>query len=182
MDAEIESIACSCCECQEGGNDLQKVPLHPWQFLSRSWERLHIDVAGPYLGFMWLVVEDACSKWPEVIKLRSATNTTVASALMKTFVVQGLPEQLASDNGSRFISEECKELCKLRGIKNSYDTPYHHQANGQAEIFIQTFKKCMNKRANNSQNIDYNVNNFLLTYQVTVHATMNVAPSQLLMV
>ena len=52
MDAEIENIARSCCECQEGGNDLQKVPLHPWQFPDRSWERLHIDFAGPYFGFV----------------------------------------------------------------------------------------------------------------------------------
>ena len=106
MDAEIESIALSCCECQEGGNDLQKVPLHPWQFLSRPWEMLHIELAGPYLGFMWSVVEDAYSKWHEVIKLRSATSTTVAYALMKIFAVQGLPEQLVADNGSQFISEE----------------------------------------------------------------------------
>ena len=39
----------------------------------------------------------------------------------------------------------------------------------------------MNKMAKNSKNIDYNVNNFLLTYRVTVHATTDVASSQLLM-
>ena len=38
----------------------------------------------------------------------------------------------------------------------------------------------MNKMAKNSKNIDYNVNNFLLTYRVTAHATTDVAPSQLL--
>ena len=77
MDAEIENIACSCCECQEGGNDLQKVPLHPWKFPDRPWERLHIDLAGQYFGFMWLVVEDTYSKWPDVIKSRTATSLTV---------------------------------------------------------------------------------------------------------
>ncbi len=49
---------------------------------------------------MWLVVEDALSKWPEVIKLRTATSATVRTALMRVFAVQGLPEQLVSDNGS----------------------------------------------------------------------------------
>ena len=39
----------------------------------------------------------------------------------------------------------------------------------------------MNKMAKNSGNIDYNVNNFLLTYRVTTHATTDVAPSQSLM-
>ena len=37
---------------------------------------------------MWLVVEDAYSKWPEVIKLGTATSATVAAALMKIFAVQ----------------------------------------------------------------------------------------------
>ena len=79
MDAEIENIARGFCDFQEGGNDLQKVPLHHWQFPNRPLERLHIDLAGPYLGFMWIVVEDACSTCPEVIKLRSATSTTSSS-------------------------------------------------------------------------------------------------------
>ena len=39
----------------------------------------------------------------------------------------------------------------------------------------------MNKMAKNSKDNDYNVNNFLLTYRVTAHATTDVAPSQLLM-
>ena len=130
---------------------------------------------------MWLVVEDAYSKWPEVIKLKTATSTTVAAALMKIFAVQGLPEQLVSDNGPQFTSEEFKEFWKFRGIINCYVTPYHPQANGQAERFIQTLKKCMNKMAKNSKNMDYNVNNFLLTYRVTEQATTNVSPSQLLM-
>ena len=99
------------------------MPLHPLKFPDRPWERLHIDLAGPYFGFMWLVVEDTYSKWPVVI-----------------FAVQGLPEQLVSDNGSQFTSEEFKEFCKLRRINNYYVTPYHSQANGQAERFIQTFK------------------------------------------
>ena len=116
-----------------------------------------------------------------MIKLRTATSATVAAALMKIFAVQGLPGQLVSDNGLQFTSEEFKEFCKLRGMNNCYVTPYHPQTNGQAERFVQTFKKCMNKMAKNSKNIDYNVNNFLLTYRVTAHATTNVAPSPLLM-
>ena len=181
MDGEIENIARSCCACQENGNNLQKVPLHPWQLPERPWERLHIDLAGPYFGFMWLVVEDAFSKWPEIIKLRTATSATVATNLMKIFAVQGLPEQLVSDNGSQFTSVEFKEFCKYRGISNCYVTPYHPQANGQVERFIQTFKKCMNKMAQSGNNLDYNLNNFLLTYRITKHSSTNEAPCQLLM-
>eukprot|EP00794_Sanderia_malayensis_P014512 gene14512-16018_t len=122
MNAEIENIAHSCCECQEG----------------------------PDFGFMWLVVEDAHCKWLEVIKLRTETSPTVAAALIRIFPVQGLPEQLVSDNGSQFTPEEFKKICELRGINDCYVTPYHPRENGLAERFIQTFKKCMNKMAKNN--------------------------------
>ena len=65
---------------------------------------------------MWLVVEDAYSKWPEVIRLRTATSSTVAAALMKIFAIQGLPEQLISDNGSQFTLEEFKEFSSLEQL------------------------------------------------------------------
>ena len=79
------------------------------------------------------------------------------------------------------LQRNSRNFPSLGGINNCYVTPYHPQANGQAERFIQTFKKCVNKMAKNSGHIDYNVNNFLLTYRVTAHATTDVAPSQLLM-
>ena len=118
MDGEIGSIARSSCECQENGKNLQKVPIHPWQLPEKPWERLHIGLEGLYFGFMWLVVEDAVSKWPEIIKLRTATSATVAKNLMKIFAVQGLPEKLVSDNALQFTSVEFKEFGRYRGISN----------------------------------------------------------------
>ena len=89
---------------------------------------------------MWLVVEDAFSKWPEVIKLRTATSATVATNLMKIFAVQGLPEQLVSDNGSQFTSVEFKEFYRYRGISNCYVTPYHPQANVRSKDSFKLLK------------------------------------------
>ena len=67
-------------------------PLHPWEYPSRPWQRLHIDFAGPFFGKMWLIVVDARSKWPEVIYLKEATSGTTITALMSIFARFGLPD------------------------------------------------------------------------------------------
>ena len=48
MDSEIEHIAKSCQSCQSVKGNLPVVPLHPWLWPSRSWQRLHLDFAGPF--------------------------------------------------------------------------------------------------------------------------------------
>lgn len=145
------------------------MPLHPWKFPDVPWERLYIDLAGPFMGFTWLVVENAYSKWPEV---RTATSAT---ALMKVFAVEELSEPLVSDNGSQLILEEFKEFCKFRGINYCYVTMV------RLRDLFKLSRRCVIKMAKNSKNIDYNVNKFLHTNRVTAHATTNVSPSQFLL-
>ena len=47
------------------------VPLHPWEWPSHPWARLHVDYAGPFMGKMFLVLVDANSKWMDVHTLPS---------------------------------------------------------------------------------------------------------------
>lgn len=43
--------------------------IHPWIFPARAWSRIHVDFAGPISGQMYMVVVDAYSKFPEVVKI-----------------------------------------------------------------------------------------------------------------
>jgi transposase InsO family protein len=83
-----------------------KAPVHPWTFPSQPWSRIHIDFAGPIAGKMYLVVVDAYSKFPEVVKMTTTTATTTVNALRDIFSRHGLPEILVSDNGPQFIAGE----------------------------------------------------------------------------
>jgi len=49
----------------------------------------------------------------------------------------GIPKQLASDNGPRFLSSEFGNFMKQNGIKHLRSAPYHPASNGLAERFIQ---------------------------------------------
>jgi hypothetical protein len=56
LDQDIEQLVRKCPTCQQSP---APAPLHPWEFPSRPWNRLHIDYAGPVQGKMTLVIIDA---------------------------------------------------------------------------------------------------------------------------
>ncbi len=104
IDQQIENVARSCISCQQQASNPPNSPLHPWQFPERVWQRLHIDLAGPFLNRNWLIVVDAHPKWPDVICMNSNTNSTaVINKLVELFAKFGIPEQIVSDNGRQFI-------------------------------------------------------------------------------
>ena len=78
---------------------------------------------------MFFVLMDAYSKWPEVVELRSATAAKTIKVLRQLFARYGLPEQVVSDNGSQFTSEEFEEFMKRNGIKHMFSAPYHPATN-----------------------------------------------------
>ena len=49
MDSELESKVNECEACQANRKSPPKAPLHPWEWPSKPWSRLHIDHAGPFL-------------------------------------------------------------------------------------------------------------------------------------
>ena len=53
------------------------------------WERVHIEYAGPFMGSMFLVVVDACSKWPEIFMMKGTTTTHTADVLRTLFARTG---------------------------------------------------------------------------------------------
>ena len=53
MDQEIEDLVKRCRVCQESRFSPPAAPLHPWQWPSQPWSRLHLDFAGPYMGHVF---------------------------------------------------------------------------------------------------------------------------------
>ena len=90
--------------------------LDPWEWPSRPWARLHVDLAGPFMGKMFLVLIDAHSKWMDVHRVPSATSHITISVLRTIFASHGMPEILVSDNGTAFKCSEFGIFLRQNGI------------------------------------------------------------------
>ena len=179
MDADIEHIAKSCSMCQQNKNAPSPAPLHPWTWPTKPWQRIHIDFAGPFLGTSFLVIVDAHSKWPEVFEMSSTSTAKTISTLRHLFATYGLPEQVVSDNGPQFTSEDFEIFMKNNGIKHIRCAPYHPSSNGAVERFNQTFKQALRATAKDGRTLAHRLDDFLLTYRSTPHSTTNRTPSSL---
>ena len=145
MDKDIDQLVQKCEECQQVKPAPPKAPLHPWQWPSRPWSRIHVDFAGPMQGKTFLLVIDSYSKWLEVCPMTSTTATSTIQQLRMIYSRFGLPETLVSDNGPQFASEEFRSFCRLNGIHHILITPYHPSSNGMVERAVQTFKQSFRK-------------------------------------
>ena len=179
LDQDIEKAVKMCNDCQENKGNTPGVPLQPWSWPSQPWSRIHIDYAGPFLGTMFLIVVDACTKWIEAIPTASATSSATIEILKTIFARFGLPELVVSDNGQCFVSEEFKSFLSTNGIKQLTSAPYHPSSNGLAERAVQVVKAGLKK--NSSGSLTSRLAKTLLCYRTTPHSTTGVTPAEMML-
>src|SRR5690606_25285121 len=101
--------------------------------------------------------------------------------LRALFATHGVPEQIVSDNGPQLASREFAEYCERVGIEHLLTPPYHPNSNGEAERFVQTFKRTFEKCVRGGRHPDEAVASLLLEYRCTPHPATGVSPASLLM-
>ena len=106
INAQLEELAKACSGCLQNQAMPTKAPLHLWEWATAPWKRMQIDYAGPFQNSMFLVVVDEHSKWPEVIPVSSSTSSSTIEVLCDLFARFGIPEQIVSDNGAQFVSDQ----------------------------------------------------------------------------
>ncbi|XP_041349159.1 uncharacterized protein K02A2.6-like [Gigantopelta aegis] len=180
IDKGIEILAQSCVGCQEVKTAPPKAPIHPWEWPTKPWERIHVDFAGPFLGTMFLIMVDGFSKWPEVVQMNKTTSGRTVEVLRTIFARNGLPIQLVSDNGPQFTSEEFATFMKANGVKHVTSAPYHPSTHGLVERFVQSFKMAMRSR-NKNGSVQKKLSKFLLAYRNASQTTTSEPPAKLFM-
>ena len=63
-----------CNVCQQHAHLPANAPMHTWEWPKNSWDRVHMDYAGPIQGSMILLLIDAYSKWIEAHVVSSSTS------------------------------------------------------------------------------------------------------------
>ncbi|EYB83997.1 hypothetical protein Y032_0324g2516 [Ancylostoma ceylanicum] len=141
LDADIESFARNCTTCAMVAKNPVKAELHSWPKPTAPWTRIHADFAGPLDGKYYLVIVDAFSKWPEIVQMNCISASATIAVIKKIFARFGNPQTFVTDNGTQLTSAPFLRFCRSRGITHLRSPPFHPESNGQAERFVDTFKR-----------------------------------------
>ena len=176
IDAAIVNMSQQCSTCAYHQDSPAKAPVHPWIVPEKPWMRLHIDHAVNFMGYNFLIVVDAFSKYPCIHKTTSTSSRRTMDLLEQDFAHFGYPLAIVSDNATSFTSAEFQEWCQSRGIAHLTGAPYHPATNGAAERMVGTFKKAIKK---SNKPLDTALQEFLMMYRRTPTST-GFSPSELL--
>ncbi|EYC07744.1 hypothetical protein Y032_0069g372 [Ancylostoma ceylanicum] len=166
INKDIEDRVRKCNRCQEMAKKPVKTTLSSWPIEDKPWTRIHADFAGPLDGKVYLVIVDAYSKWPEIIEMSTTTTNATIRELTRLFAQFGNPQTLVTDNGPQFTSKNFENFCTRNGIRHLKSPPFYPQSNGQAERFVDTFKRTFQKLKREARAPEA-LQRFLITYRRT---------------
>ena len=104
--------------------------------------------------------------------MTSTTTSQVAVKLKAIFARYGIPEQVVSDNGPQFSSEDFKALAHELDFQHITTSPHNPQANGHAERAVQVAKGMLKQKDPLLA---------LMAYRATANSSTGVSPAELLM-
>ncbi|XP_055590304.1 uncharacterized protein K02A2.6-like [Uranotaenia lowii] len=157
LDSDIQEWVRGCGQCAISLKAPARAIPQAWPETTRPFQRVHIDYAGPHYA-------------------------TTIKMLRDVFCRFGMPETLVSDNGRQFTADIFLEFCTQNGIEHIRSPPYHPQSNGQAERFVDTFKRSLAKIYHPEGDLQSALDTFLLNYRITPNrnASEGKSPSELL--
>ena len=115
---------------------------------------------------------DYYSRYIEIAHLTNMTSGQTIGKTKNMFARWGIPDEVVTDNGTQFSSDEFRIFAETYGFGHTTSSPYFPQSNGEVERAVQTAKKILKQ--------DYPFL-ALMAYRTTpVHPTQT-SPCQLIM-
>ena len=127
---------------------------------------------------MFHILVDSHFKWIEVFAMENTTAKATIATLNKMITNYGLMDRIVTDNGPQYISEEFKRFVKQNGIEHTLSPQYYPSTNGQAEVYVKTFKK-MFQKCKPELPAQKKIDQVLRCYWNTPHTTTGRTPSEL---
>uniref|UniRef100_A0A0A9WUM1 RNA-directed DNA polymerase n=1 Tax=Lygus hesperus TaxID=30085 RepID=A0A0A9WUM1_LYGHE len=184
LDENISEISKNCQVCLSYRSDPPKVISGGWPEVLEPMDRIHMDYAGPvFKNKMFLIIIDACSKWPEVYEVIKADTFYTLEKFREFCSRFGIPKCVVTDNGTCFSTSEFSEFCTINGITHLTSPSYHPSSNGLAGNFVKSFKNTLYKMLNdkNNETLQTKLQKFIFYYRNTPHSTTNKVPSSLML-
>jgi hypothetical protein len=144
MRTDIEDTVSRCEACQMNMRSQSKETLMSVDIPDFPFQVCATDLF-VFEGDNYLLYVDSYSHWMSFTRLRSTTSGAVTKVLQEHFANFGLPEQLISDGGPQFSSEDFGRMLRGFNIQHRKSSPTYAQSNGLAERYVQTAKSMLRK-------------------------------------
>ena len=130
-----------------------------------------------------LVIVDKLTKYVIFIPTTISVTEMETAKLFFHHIISkfGIPQQVITDEDTRWRGEFWKEICKRMGMVRSLTMAYHRQADGQTEVLNQSLEISLSAYIGPSRN-DWvsDLDALGLSYNTTPHTATRFAPTYLL--
>ncbi|CAE5959309.1 unnamed protein product [Arabidopsis arenosa] len=168
MMADCEAYAAKCESCQRHGPmknvslELLSTVTAPYTFM-----RWAMDIVGPMPPSrsekFLLVLTDYFTKWVEAEAYHEVKSPQVVAFIWKNIICRhGLPYEIVTDNGPKFVSLITRRFLSKWNIHLTNSTPRYPQGNGQAEATNKTINVAAKYYNQNVKERRFNVGDLVL--------------------
>jgi len=138
---DVENYVTNCKICQKSKFTAPyfRAPFQETDTQFHPWDKLYLDIVGPVPmtgeGYKYILTyQDTLSKYLVAIPMFTQTAEEVALNFMRHVVLQyGIPSSIVTDQGTQFMGDIFKRLCKLLKIHKLNTSVYHPESNGSLE-------------------------------------------------
>jgi hypothetical protein len=178
---------CKTCQLNKDTRPNVKLPLTVTDTKTTPWEKVYLDIVGTLsmteTGMKYILTcQDNLSKYFIAVPLQNQTADEVTNAFVKNIIlIYGIPTEIVTDQGSNFMSDVFKRICKLFKIEKVCTTAYHSESNGALERTHKTLANYLRCFCNTKLN---NWDEWLpfasFTYNMTPHSVTKYTPYEIL--
>ncbi|XP_057310221.1 uncharacterized protein K02A2.6-like [Hydractinia symbiolongicarpus] len=181
MNSDIQNKRLNCRRCNETAPSQSKEPAEQPPQPSYPFQLAVTDIFH-MVGQRYLIYTDRFSGWTEVACLRASSNAaTVKNILRQYFSTFGIPEEIASDGGPPYESNEFNAFLNNWGIRHRLSSAYLPESNGRAEVAVKTMKRILTSNVSPTGSLDTEaVTKALLLHRNTPAPDMGISPAELL--
>ena len=153
----------------------------------QPFEKIFLDIVGPlpnsHLDHKFiLTMQDDLTKFSMAFPISNQESDTIARVFVeKVICIFGVPQQILSDQGTNFMSEFFRNICKLLKIKKLNATAYHPETNGALERSHRTWTEYLRiYTQSDEKNWDTWIPYAMFTFNTTPHTATKFMPYELL--
>ncbi len=176
IESQIAQTVIDCVPCQERQKSQPKEPLKPLDIPQKPWQTVSSDLF-KFDGRDYLLYACHYSKFPVVRDLpMNTTSGTIVAKSKEIFSEHSIPQNVISDNGPQYDSNEFRAFADEWGFNHITSSPRYPRSNGFIERTVQTVKNIMSKCKASGQDFQL----ALLIWRTTPIDQLLKSPSELL--